>query len=397
MRKTASFFRPVATATSAASSFSITGVAAPDGAHADGEQLAAGVEVPGRGEILEGTGLDDVPGPHVRQERLEARLAGGGHGGLHEHEGLPGLLEAAELQRLVEQPGEAVVVAHADGQRLAPDPRLGRAERRLVGGRRFVPHPELEKDVSGHVQGMAGLGRDLRVRARRGQRFRGVSGIVVVVDQVVERAGMIGMAGQHPLEDRRGLLLDGAAHERVSVRVVAGVAEQRRAARGGGHEREGQEALHVGIVRVRRGQPPHPLRIRLIARRAVSASEQGLHRAEVTLLQLRLRLRGARRGRRRQPAQGCARFVRVLVEPERLVPGDGLAPVAQDEIAVHALRLAEGLDGVFVLEVVQRDDAAQERRPCGHGTGVGKASGGQDQEHDEREPAHRAMLACGLE
>ena len=368
------------------------GVAAPGGTHADGEELAAGVEVPCGRELLERAGLDDVAGAHVRQDRLEAWGIGGLHRRLHEIERLPCFLEAALLERLVAEPGEAVIVAHADREPLALDPGFGRAKRSFIGGGRVVPHAELEKDVGGHVQRVAGLRRDLRVGARRGEGPPGVVRVVVVVDQVVESSRMIGMALQHLLQDRRRFLLDRAAYERMLMPVVAAFAEERRAARRGAHQREGQQALHVGILGMRRRQAPHRLRVRVVALRAVPASEQHLDGPKKALLAVGPCLRRARLRRRRQPSQGLARLGDVLIEPERLVVGHGFPPVGHGEIAIDALGLAEGLDGVFVLEVMKGGHAAQEGGLRRSRSGIGKRR--QDDERDERERAHRRMLAC---
>ncbi len=45
-----------------------------------------------------------------------------------------------------------------------------------------------------------------------------------------------------------------------------------------------------------------------------------------------------------------------------MVVGHRLAPIGEGEIGVDALRLAKGLGGVGVLEAVEEQDAAHERR-----------------------------------
>ena len=57
-----------------------------------------------------------------------------------------------------------------------------------------LPDPELDEDVRRHVARVARLGRNPRVRARDVERLRGVLGVVVVVEQVVGGAWMVGVA-----------------------------------------------------------------------------------------------------------------------------------------------------------------------------------------------------------
>ncbi len=253
-----------------------------------------------------------------------------------------------------------MIVAHADGEPLALHPGVGSAKGRFIGGGRVVPHAELEKDVRGHVQGVARLGRDLRVGARRGKGQPSVFRVVVIMDQIVESSRMIGIPGQHPLQDGRRLLLDLASHQHVLVLVVAPLAEERRAARHPAHEREGEEAERLRVLRIRLGERTHLHGVRAIPGRAVPAPEQDLDRPQVALLAVRLRLHGARFRRRPQPEQDLARHVRILVEPEGLVVGHGLPPVGHGEVAIDALGLAESLHGVLVLEVVEGGHAPQE-------------------------------------
>jgi hypothetical protein len=63
-----------------------------------------------------------------------------------------------------------------------------------------------------------------------------VGGVVVVVDQVVKRARMLGVPREHPGQDRRHLLLRPAPDERVLVCVVTALAEERGAPRRRPHE-----------------------------------------------------------------------------------------------------------------------------------------------------------------
>ena len=63
-------------------------------------------------------------------------------------------------------------------------------------------------------------GASARELARGGGRERCMFGIVVVVQQVVQRAGMLGMRSQHPVEDRRDPGLRLAARQRLAVALV---------------------------------------------------------------------------------------------------------------------------------------------------------------------------------
>jgi hypothetical protein len=244
------------------------------------------------------------------------------------------------------------------------------------------------------VEGVARLGGDARVRAGGGEREARVLGIVVVVDQVVEGARVLGVEAEDLLEDGRRLLLDLAADERVLVQVVSARAEERGRAYRRAHEGEGMEGKHFRVVGMGRGEASHGLGVRAVARRLVPAPEQDLDRREEAPLAVGPRLPGPRLGRRAKPLQDLAGLLRVLVEPERLVVGHGLAPVGQGEAGIDSLRFQEGLDGVLVLEVVERGHAAQERGLRGGRAGVGKADGRQEGEHGEREGAHGlAMLA----
>src|SRR5690606_41568996 len=60
----------------------------------------------------------------------------------------------------------------------------------------------------------------------------------------------------------------------------------------------------------------------------------------------------------------------VLLHPDRVVVRHGLAPVGHGEVGVEALRLAEGVAGLVVLEGVEEQEAAEERRLGLRGAGV---------------------------
>jgi hypothetical protein len=149
------------------------------------------------------------------------------------------------------------------------------------------------------------------------------------------------------------------------------------------------EGLRLIVPRMRGGQPPHGHRVGAVPDRALPVSVQDLDRPQIALLTVRPRPGRARLRRRAQPEQGRTRHLRVLVEPQRLVCRHGFAPIRHGEGPIDALGFAEGLDGVFVLEVVEGGDPAQEGGLRRRRAGVGKTDGGQEEEHGERERGHR--------
>src|SRR5690606_16609379 len=55
----------------------------------------------------------------------------------------------------------------------------------------LVPHPHRHEDMGGHVLGMGGVAGDESVATRSPEAQRGVNRVVVGVDQIVERPGML--------------------------------------------------------------------------------------------------------------------------------------------------------------------------------------------------------------
>ncbi len=106
------------------------------------------------------------------------------------------------LQVRVLKPLEAVEVVIRAG-RIAPrDPRARRRPCALVGGRDVVPPADLQEDVGRHVERVLGVGSDRGVRARRLEAARSELRIVVGVDQVVGRAGVVGVGAEDLLGER---------------------------------------------------------------------------------------------------------------------------------------------------------------------------------------------------
>ena len=95
--------------------------------------------------------------------------------------------------------------------------------------------------MRGHVQGVARQAGDLCVGPRRGERQPGMVWVVIAVDEVVERPRMIGVPGQHLLEEGGRRLLGLASHERVLVLVVLPLGE-----------REGLRAIVPMMARARK-------------------------------------------------------------------------------------------------------------------------------------------------
>ena len=67
----------------------------------------------------------------------------------------------------------------------------------MFDGDHVVPHPELHEDVRRHVERVRGGRRDLRIRARGGQREDRVIGIVERVNDVMRGARMLRVALEH--------------------------------------------------------------------------------------------------------------------------------------------------------------------------------------------------------
>src|SRR6185295_17017064 len=118
---------------------------------------------------------------------------------------------------------------------------------------------------------------------------------------------------------------------------------------------------------------------------------------EVGLLPNGSRLCLSRVTSRRKAIQRRTRLLDVFVVPERLVVGHRLAPICESERGVDPLSLSEGGDGVVVLEAVQQQHAAHERRLCRRGSGVGERDAAErrclgpqrsEREYEETKPTN---------
>ena len=179
--------------------------AAPDGASEVSDGVGGGRARPrGQGRRLRpGTALDGESRGNGRERGVHGedarcrREIGGRRLGLREGGGLvdqpPGGVVLRALQMRVHEEIHRVHVGLGGGDRGAV---------RLDG---FLPHPQHREDVRRHVERVGRGRRDGVVAPRGTQAPRGERGEVVAVDQVVERAGVLGMLCQDALEEARGL------------------------------------------------------------------------------------------------------------------------------------------------------------------------------------------------
>jgi hypothetical protein len=228
-------------------------------------------------------------------------------------------------------------------------------------------------------------GRDLRVETGRVERHRRVLAVVVGVQRVVRRAGMLRVALQDGGGDPAGLERD-----RLVPAAVGDCREQRQRV-----ERRG-----LVVARVLARELGHASRVGPIARGFVPIAEQRLDRSEVGLLARRRRLRLPRRGGGRQTIQRRTRLVDALVVPERLIVAERLAPVRQRKAWIDALRLAERRNRIVVLEAVEEQHAADERRLRGGRAGVGKGDASEERRRlrcrdRQRERGEHAAKSAG--
>ena len=195
-------------------------VALPRGAHADREQLVGVAERALAREQVPARRFHDVARAHGRQIAQQRQLTAVPHDRLDLVERRARVPVASELQQLVLPPGQRVVAAKRRRQSLTLYPRV----RRRIGGRvgrlRVLPRTELDEDVRRHVARMARVGREPREREGGGERRAGVPGVVIVVQHVMQGAGMGRVGAQHALQDSVHLPLRVAAGQRAVVAFV---------------------------------------------------------------------------------------------------------------------------------------------------------------------------------
>jgi hypothetical protein len=348
-----------------------------------------------------GAGLDQVAGLHGGEGARDARIAA-----------LPGVPpgDLQDLARLfgppllkvgVGEPRQAVEVAFFNRQTapLRPGDRGGPGG--LVGGDDLVPLPELDEDVRRHVERVVRLGGHPGIGAGGAHAERRVGRVVVGVDQVVEHPRMLGVAVDPLLQD------GGGPHQQPVARLA-----ERSAVRGegGSDQRQGVEARHFEVVRPALVELPHGLGVGAGAVALLPFAVQGLDRGEPAPLPVIARFRRPGLGRGAEALQGLPGRVHVLLTPDRVVVGQGLAPVGQSEPRLGLLRLPEGVGGLVVPEAVQGRDPAQKvglrlRRGGGREIdaaerGAGGPGGGERPEgrndqgagQEQREASHPTIL-----
>ena len=138
--------------------------------------------------------------------------------------------------------------------------------------------------------------------------------VVVVVQQVMKRTGMLGMRAQHLLENRPDLCLRGATRQHLTVAFVRiDVADE--AARHRAQKSERVQRRHIGIVRLAFMEPSHLVRVPLMSNQRVAVGEEHLHGREEPLVPGSRGLRDADRRRRTETCQRLASRRDILAPP----------------------------------------------------------------------------------
>src|SRR3989449_6029414 len=112
-------------------------------------------------------------------------------------------------------------------------------------------------------------------------------------------------------------------------------------------------------------------------------------------------------GRRAEALEGCAGGAQVLLVPDRMRVGERLAPIGEGKSGIEALRLAESLRRVPVLEAVQQQHTADELRLSHRGSRRGeidrpeagrlgrqRRASGEERPRRPHEPPDRASHAA---
>ena len=309
------------------------------GAHADGEQLVDVAEVALARHADASSPLSiDVARAHRRQIAQERQLAAGFDDRRDLVDRGPRLAIAPELQQLVLQPRQRVVVAQRRVEMLARDP-CARTRRRPRDPRapRRATVPSCRKMCAGMCRAWLESGASrASVRAASSARCA-CCGVVVVVEQVVECAGMLGVRSQHARRGSRSTCacvslpasVRAVAFVRVA-RVRSGCATSCRAAPARRTTRRPESS-----GRARRAAPSR----RRSGDGASSASPSANSASTAARKPRSLRRRGLGAARRAASAPRRAAPARPactsLVAPQRLVIGHRLAPVRHDEAGIE--------------------------------------------------------------
>ena len=288
------------------------------------------------------------------------------------------------LQIAVAQPG-GVMVGRPGG---AVAPR-----RELVLRHYLIPHPQREEDVGGHVLRVRGVGRDHGIRPGRRQTERRTDRVVVAMDQEVRRARVVRVVPEYLFSD------GGGPQVRRHVPHPLTQAEQG----------ERVEDLGFAVRGEARDQPLQGERVRRVSLRFRAVAVEDFDGFEIRLLPGRRRLGAPGGGRRAEALEGCAGGAQVLLVPDRMRVGERLAPIGEGESGIEALRLAESLRRVPVLEAVQQQHTADELRLSRRGSRRGKLDrpevgrlgrhrrpGGEARQRRAHEPPDRASHAAKI-
>ena len=195
-----------------------------------------------------------------------------------------------------------------------------------------------------HVLGMAGVRGDHCVAPGCALSERGMGGVVVGVNHVMDDTRMIGVRGERLLEQ------GGRLHVEPDVTALIGEAHHRQSVK-----RAGIDVVRIGveqpfICRHKRGRARTSCPLRRAPQPPPAIGPRG-----------RSRLGRARRGRRPKPGEHGTRRLWVLLGPQRMIVGHGLAPIGHDEARIGGLRLSKCFSRGRIFEIVKQREATEER------------------------------------
>jgi hypothetical protein len=153
------------------------------------------------------------------------------------------------------------------------------------------------------------------------------------------------------------------------------------AARHRAEQRERVEGRDVRIVRFTSVQLTHRLSVGAPPRLGRALAEQSIGGSEQRLIPWPGGLRHSCGRCRRETRQRRAPSLDIFMAPQRLVPGHRLAPIGHCQGGIDLSSLDEGLVRIFVLEQVERGDAAL---IDGVGAGLREGTSAERQQHARR-------------
>jgi hypothetical protein len=165
--------------------------------------------------------------------------------------------------------------------------------------------------------------------------------VVDPVDQVVRGARVFRIFAEYALRNRR------AQHVGRDV------------ANAGLHAEQGQRVkkLDFVVLGIGRSQLLHGAHVGPVALFLAAGPVQQLQRGDEALFAGDGSSGAARLGRGAQLAQCRSAGLKVLLVPDRVVPGHRLAPVGHGEIRIERLRLEKTLTGIRIFEEMQQQHA----------------------------------------